>query len=464
MIRILQGDVIDKLRELPDESIHCCVTSPPYWGLRDYSSCACSTKAVGSGLRTEEWDGFARGDATGSRAPDKRGKKEPDPNCPICKGTGVIPGVKEKQLGLENTSAEYVKHIVGVFREVWRVLRKDGTLWLNIGDSYSNTPVGRFNNYSTSPMFEGRDLTGIAEGSKIDKLRGSGLKPKDLCLIPARVAIALQDDGWYVRSDIIWAKRNCMPESTRDRPTKAHEYIFMLTKSQRYFWDREAVKEPMAPASAARGPVTFGSKKGRERTIREGDPSYRGGSEQWGRVIDCKESSANGRNIRTVWVMSAIPYAEAHFATFPPELPERCIKAGTSLKGCCPKCGAPWKRIAQRHGKMKVDSSEIDRFGTGEAGVHRKIGQKYQDWLDKNPMETVGWQPTCKCGLTETVPCTVLDPFAGSGTTGVVAKKLGRNAILIELVPPYIQLIRKRVGLGVEHGPLDELTDDEVPR
>ena len=310
-LTILCGDVIDKLRELPDESVHCCVTSPPYWGLRDYAT--------------------------------------------------------EGQLGLEKTPEEYVAKMVEVFREVRRVLRKDGTLWLNLGDSYAGGGNNRGNN---SPLFDKQASNFGATGQVGIRDVPDGLKPKDLVGIPWRVAFALQADGWWLRSDIIWAKPNPMPESVTDRPTKSHEYLFLLTKSANYFYDAEAIKE---------------------------------GAEQ-------------SRNKRSVWTVATAPYPEAHFATYPPDLVKPCILAGTSAKGCCAKCGSY-----------------------------------------RNETKTIGWQPTCECWLLNILPspnsdpvitpCTVLDPFAGSGTTGAVALELGRSAILIELNPKYVELIRRRCNV-----------------
>lgn len=276
-IRILNCDVMDGLRQLADQSVHCVVTSPPYWGLRDYG----------------------------------------------------IPG----QIGLEPTSDAFVARLVDVFREVKRVLRDDGTLWLNLGDTY--TSGGRSAKRAPQPP---------------------GLKPKDLVGIPWRVALALQADGWYLRSDIIWAKPNPMPESVTDRPTKSHEYVFLLSKSERYHYDHEAIQEPFVYSGDCRMKTAYAV-----ATAKSVGTEYRAPVNQ------------NGRNKRTVWSIATSPFAEAHFATFPPELPELCIKAG------CPKGG------------------------------------------------------------------TVLDPFSGAGTTALVADRLQREAIGIELNPEYSALSSRRL-------------------
>jgi len=292
---VFQGDCLAVLKTLPDESVHCCVTSPPYWGLRDY---------------------------------------------------GVA-----GQLGLEPTPEEYVARMVEVFREVRRVLRGDGTCWLNLGDSYNAY------NGNAGPG------SGISAGAACDTqrpklesghgLRTKGLKPKDLVGIPWRTAFALQADGWYLRSDIIWSKPNPMPSSVKDRCTTSHEYIFMLARSKRYYFDSEAIAEPAAYAGESRGGSTS---------------RY----EQNDAGMDSKVYDT--RNKRSVWSVCPASYKAAHFATFPPKLIEPCILAG------CPAGGL------------------------------------------------------------------VLDPFGGSGTTAQVAVELGRRALLIELNPEYVALIRSRMA------------------
>lgn len=348
-IKILIGDVRAQLRTLAADSVHCCVTSPPYWGLRDY---------------------------------------------------GV-----EGQIGLEETPAEFIAVMVDVFEEVRRVLRPDGTCWINMGDSYSHGGGGSKNDARWPKEAEHGNTT-----PKHLKA-GSGLKPKDLCMMPHRLAIALQDAGWWVRQDIVWSKSNPMPESVRDRCTKSHEYIFLLAKSANYFYDAEAVKEPAVgfvdhPRNSfgnkdyevpgqkpqkrtARG-VGFGhgtdaDERKRGRVLKGNAKSFRGGGVYTaGAAFDNDadvDRSTHGnspnetglRNRRSVWTMATHSFAEAHFATFPPELPEICIRAG------CPPGG------------------------------------------------------------------TVLDPFFGAGTTGLVADRLQRECIGIELNPAYAALARKRI-------------------
>ena len=358
---ILNGDVIDCLRSLPDACVQCVVTSPPYWGLRDY---------------------------------------------------GV-----EGQIGLEPTPEEYVEKMVEVFREVWRVLRDDGTLWLNLGDSY-NGSWGAGGDYAPGGLKAGQP--------KYPGRRISALKPKDLVGIPWRVAFALQEGGWYLRSDIIWSKPNAMPESVTDRPTKSHEYVFLLAKQARYFYDAYAVREAQNRVGGA------------------GNRNYRAGSEN-GREAEGQSNRPNpaGRNRRTVWEIATQPTPEAHFATFPEALVEPCIKAGTSERGACPECGAPWRRVTERG----ENTGKNGRYDASETTL-RNDAAKHSGRIGETPVHTVGWQPSCTCGTGETVPCVVLDPFGGSGTVAKVARDLGRSSILIEINPEYVQIAKKRLRIG----------------
>ena len=362
---IICGDALTELRNLPDESVNCCVTSPPYWGLRDYGT----AKWEGGGSECDHLAGPLASSKSGLH--DGAGCSESEkvrtggmPFREVCGKCGAHR--IDSQLGLEKTPEEYVAKMVEVFREVRRVLRTDGTLWLNLGDSYTHDQPGRNRNGTGGQIVRPYGQTEHRQKGHADM--HSGLKPKDLVGIPWRVAFALQADGWWLRQDIIWAKPNPMPESVRDRCTKAHEYIFMLTKSARYWYDAEAVKEQNA------NPERTNYRPGKEaytegnvhddsgRTIRnDGFKKY-----AEGKVCD-------GRNLRSVWTITTKPYAEAHFATFPPEIPERCIKAG------CPKGGK------------------------------------------------------------------VLDPFFGAGTTGLVAMRLGREFIGIELNEKYCEMARKRI-------------------
>jgi DNA modification methylase len=368
---ILEGDAYDVLRTLPDCSVQCCVTSPPYWGLRCY---------------------------------------------------GV-----DGQIGLEQTPQEFIGKLVDMFREVRRVLRDDGVCLVNMGDSYAhNGPCG-----GSSPDGPRKPRATDAEKQKYMNYRvPPGLKPKDLCGVPWRLAFALQDDGWYLRQDIIWAKPNPMPESVRDRCTKAHEYIFLLTKKARYFWDAEAVAE-MASIGANGSSFTSAYDVATKPNLGQGD-----------------RNDTGTRNKRSVWTIPTQGFSEAHFATFPIALPTICIQAGTSERGCCSACGAPWRRVVSQAtggdiGKSWHDHNADDVRGNAKARGAAAF-KTYQ------PPTTTGWEPTCKCEA-DTVPCMVLDPFAGAGTTLLAARRLGRRAIGIELNPEYAAMARKRI---VDDAPL----------
>ena len=299
--KIVCGDCLTLMKELPDESVDCVITSPPYWGLRDY---------------------------------------------------GV-----SGQVGLENTLEEYVGKLVSLFGEVKRVLKKEGTIWLNLGDSYAGSNCG-----SNDHREEGASLSKSDEKYKGQRPGlPEGLKPKDLVGIPWRVAFALQAEGWFLRQDIIWSKPNPMPESMTDRCTKSHEYVFLLAKSAKYFFDGEAIKEPFVSNNNTKSKGTRG--KLRTTGARNGDRDFSGGFPY----------PENGRNKRSVWTINTKPFGGAHFATFPEELIKPMVLAG------CPVGGI------------------------------------------------------------------VLDPFMGAGTTSVVAKRLGRNFIGMELNPDYCKIAEERL-------------------
>ena len=449
-VRIICADVMDGLRQLEDESVHCVVTSPPYWGLRDYG--------------TGQWEG---GDATCDHlaplpggfmasgmddnpktAADRvlRRQQQYRELCAKCGARRI-----DRQIGLEPTPDAFVARMVEVFREVKRVLRKDGTCWVNLGDSYAASLKGTGGDGTSSGLMrDGRSETGRA--SKLDavarqqhnglrvNLTASGLKAKDLMGMPWRVAFALQADGWWLRSDVIWAKPNPMPESVTDRPTKAHEYVFLLTKASAYYYDAEAVKEQQSEGTFAR----FGTDG-----VRTGSGSKQTGSPN-GLIRDkatySKAILEGGRNKRSVWTIATAPFPEAHFATFPPELPEICIKASTSEKGCCAKCGAPWERETE----AAFTPSKKTRGKPGEGQFMQSgAGNKAGGWndypaLDKH-VKTLGWSPSCSCNA-DTVAATVLDPFCGAGTTCLVADRLQRNAVGIELNPTYAAMAESRLS------------------
>ena len=372
-IDIMVGDCVESMKSLPDKSVQTCITSPPYWGLRDYGH--------------------------------------------------------EKQLGMEKTPEEFVANMVEVFREVRRVLRDDGTLWLNLGDSYASGKA-RYSTKEQSFLGGKRNdakLGALQDGKRACVKHHDYLKDKDLVGIPWLVAFALQRDGWWLRQDIIWHKPNPMPESVKDRCTKSHEYIFLLTKSPTYYYDDEAVKIPVNDPSRKNyqnGARTHGLNLDRN----DNDMSER----MKGVIFDKKKK-------RSVWSVKVKPFKEAHFATYPPELIEPCILASTSEHGCCAECGAPYVReIKTTYPKMRG----IEARDVPGQNKHGSFGATRFD--DPIVTETTGWKPSCDCNA-EISRCTVLDPFGGSGTTGAVALKHGRKAILCELNEDYAKIIPKRI-------------------
>ncbi len=578
--QLRQGDVLDRLREMPDESVHYVVTSPPYWGLRDYGL----PPSVWGGnpdceheWQPERWyvngggstgvDGGAfssPGAANAQRIKDGRWREASACRCGAWLGT----------LGLEPTVDLYVEHMVGVFREVWRVLREDGVLFLNMGDAYAGSGKG-LNGDGTHSTGGKQDtnMGSLSAPVKSKRMpRGQGrwgggdnavpeLKPKDLIGMPWRIAFALQADGWWLRSDIIWSKPNPMPESVQDRPTRAHEYVFLLTKSANYYYDADAIREPMAESSVTRiSQDSFWEQTGGEKDYGSngvnGNRSARGALENlarrtpagwnvnhdesdlkgrypqkadkrrghwrthegWLDVGTKEEQRAMGANKRTVWTIATQAFPGAHFATFSEALVRPCILAGTSEKGVCGVTGDPWERVVK---SPPIPGELRNRDSGNKTDYHRRSvggGQKIQAWRDDNPPVVAGWQPTCGApwgrvterndaphdGKTETqyaagtnanrislarqaarergeeyvqrvttlgwqptcdhdaepVPAVVLDPFAGSGTTGVVALRDGRSFIGIELNHEYVEIARRRI---IGDAPLLNVSAEVVP-
>lgn len=370
---IFCGDALTVLKTLPDACIQCCVTSPPYYGLRDY---------------------------------------------------GV-----SGQIGLEDHPSEYIAKLVEVFREVKRVLRPDGTLWLNIGDSYAGGKRGR------ADSGDGGKFAGPRIAAS-DNPTPAGFKSKDLMMIPARVAIALQEDGWWVRSSIIWQKPTAMPESVLDRPTTAHEHIFLLAKSERYFYDADAIREPLK----AKTLTTYGSKPHAQSNDALGLVK----SDNWGKSIEERKPRLNalgelaGANARSVWEIASEPFPGSHFAVMPTKLAQKCVLAGSSPIAC-EQCSTPWHRVyVTTHHRNKREPAHAPFSGstktdsTGWAPAH---------------VATNTWEPTCKCSNnTGSGKCLVLDPFLGAGTVALVALEQNREFIGIELNPAYVSLASKRIA------------------
>jgi DNA modification methylase len=581
-VDIICADARDGLARFPDGHFHCCVTSPPYWGLRDYGL---EPTVWGDGDCEHEWDYRPRiveqrdgkaldcsfdkdGPNPRTYAADAFAKK--DIGSAFCRRCNAWRGT----LGLEPTPELYVEHLVAVMREVRRVLRDDGTLWLNLGDSYAGSRKGigadlvgipwAVAKALQSPFYTGRinqerDRVWLAamveaEGClfihkrKVGQPNGQGYNRKsdtygaglevastDHAIVERCMAIAgigsiceqtpkqahrrkqtiyrwnvrsnecrwiiqelypyfvakhhearlllscpssgpeaaaaheslkaihqgaeptidfppppsLFEPGWYLRAEIIWSKANPMPESVRDRPTRAHEQVFLLTKSQRYYYDQDAIREA-ATKTGTPGHLQGGG--GVRAGTREG---LRGAT--W--------NQAAGRNRRSVWEIATQPYPDAHFATFPEKLVESCVCAGSSEWGCCPECGAPWERVVERK------AMQIDRSGNHPPELRTRTSGTMKEPPES---DTVGWRPTCKHGAKsrpictahtlfdencdecmafarhelsrQPVPCRVLDPSAGSGTVGVVAERLGRHSVLIDAKEEYCEMARHRTA------------------
>lgn len=395
--RIHSGHVLDSLRAMPRKSVHCAVTSPPYWALRCYS------------LPPSHWgDGW--------------------------KGC----------LGLEPNPKQFVDHIVEVFEAVRDVLRDDGTLWLNMGDSYSNAGKHGGKTSGKHVVKKSEDRAQVPRDIKRE-----GVKPKDLLGMPWRIALALQDAGWYLRSEVIWHKRSPMPETVTDRPSRSHEHIFLLTKSPKYFYDHVGSAEPASTGTHSRGKNT------RKKHGTKGE--------------SCNESHSNSlandvatRNMRTVWSLSTEPLKQKHFAAYPSKLVEKCLKAGVSAGGVCGVCGTPRVRIVESE-RVPTRSGETSKVLTRQPAGWASGGAKHTsvDWQtdqargievgNRDPYRhvtrkvTKGWHFNCECGAGEPVPPTVLDPFLGSGTTAMVALRMGCHAVGCELNPDYIAIARERV-------------------
>lgn len=432
---IHQGDALDVLRTMRDNSIHCGVTSPPYWGLRDY------------GIQPTVW-------------PDV--SYAPMPGMPEI----VIPAMT-CCLGLEHTPEAYIGHMVLVFREFHRVLRPEGTCWVNMGDSYAAAPKGSDGDKSTLTKQAKESKRGAVSDHFKHRPRGEGIKLKDLCGIPWRLAFALQADGWWLRSDIIWSKPNPMPESVVDRPTKAHEYIFLLAKSDRYFYDAEAVKEACTQDEYANGfrggcyvaGATDNQEMGKHQNV--GNKKY-----SFARSVnqpDCRKPQhregreevfyQGRRNKRSVWTVATYPFKEAHYATFPPDLIRPCILAGTSARGCCPKCGAPWGRVISKARTLDGIPSDLPAMKNTQKNVVTSA-QGISHGRIETQSCTTGWRPTCDCGGWEVVPCTIMDFFSGSGTTGAVSLQEGRIYIGIEASPTNVDMSMRRIEREAAQRPL----------
>lgn len=330
-----------------------------------------------------------------------------------------------------------------MFREVRRVLHPTGTCWINIGDSYNSAT--QMNGQSLNNRYDAGDRDSGEWAGHRPMIKG--LKPKDLIGIPWMLAFALRADGWYLRSEIIWHKRAPMPESVTDRPTKAHEQLFLLAKSPHYYYDNVAIMEPAQYGEEhAQKATSWGTNRKHPNKANVADYAFAGDNHTTSRMVD----GSYGRNKRSVWTLGPEQFPGSHFATMPTKLVEPCILAGTSAYGACAKCGAPWARVVEREGetttekRKRLDYSE--KRGAGGEKVRQNLDYAGGHGSNTRPVTTLGWQPTCECNCADVVPCTVLDPFSGAATTGLVALKHHRRYIGLELNPEYIELSHQRLA------------------
>jgi DNA modification methylase len=397
------GDCLDLLAQMPPESVHTVITSPPYYALRSYLP-------------------------------------EDHP-------------AKDREIGSEPTLDAFLATMVAVFRAVHRVLRDDGTLWLNIGDSYAGGAQGGTYNPETWSPLDKTEWTGHSSWTtrqnraQMDSAKAANLPPKNLLMVPARVALALQADGWILRSDIIWSKPNPMPESCRDRPTNAHEHLFLFAKRPRYYYDGDAVREGVTGNAHAQGSGVGVKGAPFGQGVKNNDsfaPSIRNAT---------TDDLPTSRNLRNVWAIPTQAVKFKHYATFPEALVTPCIKAGTSQEGVCVECGAPWERMVEVGDLVPVSPAADKRpyesrvLEEASDATELEMGRRSKTHRSKCAYDrtTTGWRPTCGCDTAvwmwdqrdwdrvPKLPALVLDPFMGSGTVARVAERLGREWVGVDL-------------------------------
>lgn len=525
--RVVTGDCRAGMQQLAPESVHAVITSVPYLWLRCYGTEPQVWGDPGT-HEAHEWQPCGRlsPGGTGERSiatstltkPSAERQSDKRPKGSLM-GWRCTCGAWRGELGLEPTVELYVAHLVEVFREVRRVLRKDGVVWLNIGDSYAGSGKGPTGHNGIGDQAKRQGFTGegpkrlaaraasaIPEGATRGQRMGSlngearhtsgvtpppGYKAKDLLLVPYRVALALQADGWYVRSDPPWIKRNAMPESVTDRFASAKEVLFQLSKAKRYFWDPEAVCQGVSGTAHARGngvnpkatswnvPTGWDTAEGAHDKL-EGRYKPKQNASFSG-AVHALVTSRNRRNTDAFFeslddlideqrrylahledvrarggllldeegdplalLVNARGFAGAHFATFSERFVEPLIKSSTSEKGCCPACGAPWRRVVEKHRTLDgipcdqippMRNTDLAQPSSAQGVGHNRIA---------STSHTKGWAPGCTCEAGSSVPCEVLDPFFGAGTVGVVANRLGRNCTGIELKPDYADMSVER--------------------
>jgi DNA modification methylase len=453
-VTLLRGHVIAALRSIPAGSVHCVMTSPPYLGLRVYGTvpqvwggdpeCA----HAWGGLEPPRRSRWGDLDTLSEKQASNRGSASnvealtasTGQFCQLCHAW-------RGELGSEPTVSLFIAHLVEVFREVRRVLRPDGVLWINIADSYCSSPAGNVAPVQDADGAYARKHARMRAATGEDAMRrpvdfgADRIKPKDLCLVPQRLAVAMQEDGWYVRADCLWHKPNPLPESVPDRPmTKDHEYVWMFTPTAQNYWDDVAVREPAAPDSAR-------PSKHRPRgewKSRKAGQYHECSAEQAAATL---HSGSDTRRRRSIWTIPTQAVAGCHFATYPEKLVETPILGSTSAHGVCGLCGAPWERVSEPTPEYAAC------FGSNTGADAERAEKGYQK---RSPAVcasyvTTGWKPSCDCHPAfagEPVPATVLDIFNGSGTTGVVALRHGRRYIGIDLNADYLELAKQRLGVA----------------
>ena len=461
---LYQGDALAVLRELESESVDMAVTSPPFFGLRDY--------------KTGRWEG---GDPDCPHRPSwKPRQARPSGKLKSTAGTKMFGSESrghrdgifresckrcgavriDEQVGLEKTPDEYLERLVGIFREVRRVLRPAGVLLLELGDSYASKAAGNAGQTGSglsNPARQRRAQTTSRE--KPWRPSFEGIKEKDLMGMPWALAFALRADGWWLRHCIVWEKPNPMPESVEDRCTTAHSFVFHLTKSHVYYWDAEAIREPAASEKSGNRERKHGADVGAPNA----HPGDLGRSIPW-------ENDGHGRNARSVWTITTEPSGMGicpvchtfwkrnaperhcgvevvcHFAAFPVALAERAILAASSARGACSSCGRPWERILEKgEAELAANTWSAEGGSQYELETNGHVARSTLKHVRTN--RTLGWKPTCGCDVDETSPSIVLDCFAGSGSTLVAARKLGRRCIGIELNEQYCEMAGHRLKI-----------------